>query len=208
MKLKLKRLLYSNWLICGIITLVILAGMLFEFYPMQFLEYKTYDILASLKQRKDPNPIVIVGIDQKSIKNIGSWPWPRTYIADMVQRLSEYKPKVMGICLLYPSRDLNPGLNEIKDVRQAIRKDSFLKNLEKIGLISLAAKQTGVDRHTIAKWRQNDPDFDLKCTEIEAIYTDNLVKKLEHQAFDEKDNPPNYAQARLQEFLLKSRDYS
>ena len=70
MKLKLKRLLYSTWLICGILTLLILLGMLFEFYPMQFLEYKTYDILAGLRQRKDPNPIVIVGIDQKSIRNI------------------------------------------------------------------------------------------------------------------------------------------
>jgi serine/threonine-protein kinase len=131
MKLKLKRLLYSNWLICGILTLLILLGMLFEFYPMQFLEYKTYDILASLRQRKDPNPIVIVGIDQKSIRNIGSWPWPRSYIADMVHRLSEFKPKVLGIYLLYPSNEFNPGLNEIKDVRRAIRKDSFLKNRKK-----------------------------------------------------------------------------
>ena len=118
MKLKLKRLLYSTWLI--------------EFYPMQFLGYKTYDILASLRQRKDPNPIVIVGIDQKSIRNIGSWPWPRSYIADMVHLLSEYKPKVLGIYLLYPSNEFNPGLNEIKNVKQAIRKDSFLKNRKKL----------------------------------------------------------------------------
>ena len=124
MRLKLKRILYSNWLICGAITFLILMGMLFEFYPMQFLEYKTYDILAGLRQRKDPNPIVIVGIDDKSIENIGSWPWPRSYIADMISRLSQYKPKVLGIHLLYSSPELNPGLNAFQDVKKAIRQDS------------------------------------------------------------------------------------
>ena len=131
MRLKLKRILYSNWLICGAITFLILMGMLLEFYPMQFLEYKTYDILAGLRQRKDPNPIVIVGIDDKSIKNIGSWPWPRSYIAHMISRLSGYRPKVLGIHLLYSSTDLNPGLNALKDVKKAIRQDSFLKKRKK-----------------------------------------------------------------------------
>ena len=127
MKLKLKRFLYSNWLICGLITILILMGMFFEFYPMQFLEYKTYDMLATLRQRKDINPIVIIGIDDKSIENIGSWPWPRSYIADMIRRLSQYNPKVLGIHLLFSSSELNPGLEEIAEVRKAIHKDSFLK---------------------------------------------------------------------------------
>ena len=131
MRLKLKRLLYSNWLICGAITFLILMGMLFEFYPMQFLEYKTYDILAGLRQRKDPNPIVIVAIDDKSIEHIGSWPWPRSYIANMINQLSDYKPKVLGIHLLYSSTELNPGLDAFKDAKKAIHKDSFLKKRKK-----------------------------------------------------------------------------
>ncbi|MGD2272629.1 MAG: serine/threonine-protein kinase [Desulfobacterales bacterium] len=131
MKLKLKRILYSSWLLCGFITVLILMGMLFEFYPMQFLEYKTYDMLATLRQRKDINPIVIIGIDDKSIENIGNWPWPRSYIADMIRRLSQYHPKVLGIHLLFSGRELNPGLEEIGEVRKAVHQDSFLKNRKK-----------------------------------------------------------------------------
>jgi serine/threonine-protein kinase len=106
-------------------------GMLFEFYPMQFLEYKTYDILTGLRQRKDPNPIVIVGIDDKSIENIGSWPWPRSYIAEMINQLSGYNPKVLGIHLLYTSTDLNPALDAFKDARQSVLRDAFLKKRKK-----------------------------------------------------------------------------
>jgi serine/threonine-protein kinase len=131
MKLKLKRILYSNWLICGFITLLILMGMLFEFYPMQFLEYKTYDILAALRQRKDTNPVVIVAVDDKSIETIGSWPWPRSYIADLIRLLSKYEPKVLGIHLLYTGSELNPGLDAVKEIREAIHADSFLKNRKK-----------------------------------------------------------------------------
>ncbi len=127
MKLKLKRILYSNGLICGFITLLILMGMLLEFYPMQFLEYKTYDLLATLRQRKDSNPVVIIGIDDKSIETIGGWPWPRSYIADLIRLLAKYEPKVLGIHLLYTSGELNPGLDEVKEIRNAIRNDSYFK---------------------------------------------------------------------------------
>lgn len=131
MKFRLKKIIFSNWLVCTILTLVIIVGMLLEFYPMQFLEYKTFDFLAGLRRRNDVAPIVIVKIDEKSIKDIGTWPWPRSYIADVIDRLSGYKPKVMGIHLLFPGRELNPSLTEIRDVRKALRKDPFLKKNRK-----------------------------------------------------------------------------
>jgi len=119
--MKLKRLLISNCLLYVFLTLGILAGLMLEFYPLQSLEYKAYDFMAGLRQREDVSPVVIVEIDGKSIKNIGAWPWPRSYIADMVRRLSGYGVHTLGIYLLYSDKELNPGLEEIQSIREALR---------------------------------------------------------------------------------------
>jgi len=127
MSLKLKKILFSNWLICTILTLLIIGGMLLEFHPMQFLEYKAYDFLTGLRKRETSSQIVLVKIDNKSIKDIGSWPWPRSYIADVISRLSKFSPKAFGLHLLYPSQEINPGLKEIIDVRERLKNDPSLK---------------------------------------------------------------------------------
>ncbi len=94
---------------------------MFEFYPLQSLEYKAYDFMAGLRQREDASPVVIVEIDDKSIKNIGAWPWPRSYIADMVRRLTGYGVHTLGIYLLYSDKELNAGLEEIQSIREVLR---------------------------------------------------------------------------------------
>ena len=101
--------------------------MLFEFHPMQFLEYKAYDFFTGLRKREISNQVVLVKIDDKSIKDIGSWPWPRSYIADMIRRLSKFSPKAFGLHILYSGQELNLGLKEIINVRGRLKDDPFLK---------------------------------------------------------------------------------
>ena len=127
MTLKIKKILFSNWLLCAILTLLVIAGMLFEFHPMQFLEYKAYDFFTGLRKRELSKQVVLVKIDDKSIKDIGSWPWPRSYIADMIRRLSKFSPKAFGLHILYSGQEINPGLEEIINVRGRIKDDPYLK---------------------------------------------------------------------------------
>lgn len=63
--MKLKKVLFSSWLLYAFLTLGILGGMMFEFYPLQSLEYKAYDFMSSLRQREDVSPVVIVEIDDR-----------------------------------------------------------------------------------------------------------------------------------------------
>ena len=127
MKYRLKKIFFSNWLVATFLTLIIISGMLLEFYPLQFLEFKTFDFLAGLRREGDATPIVIVAIDEKSIQDIGPWPWPRSYIAEVVNRLSVSRPRVMGIHLLFTGKELNPGLSEVQGIRETLRTDAFLK---------------------------------------------------------------------------------
>jgi adenylate cyclase len=66
-----------------------------------------------------PSDIVIVAIDEKSIREIGRWPWNRETMADLVNRISDARPKVIGIDIMYTEPD-----NRASDLKlaEAIRR--------------------------------------------------------------------------------------
>ncbi|MGA1869407.1 MAG: CHASE2 domain-containing serine/threonine-protein kinase [bacterium] len=140
--MKFLKILFSNWFLCSILVLVCLCALLFEFSPLQFLEYKAYDYVASLREKKVESPVVVVAIDSKSIQTIGDWPWPRSYIADMVQCLSEGGAKAQGIHLLFSSRELNPGLDEIKALREILPQNEKLKDAKVQHIIDSILEQS------------------------------------------------------------------
>jgi len=45
--------------------------------------------------------IIIVGIDERSINEIGSWPWPRYFMAETITRLHEMGAAAIGVNVLY-----------------------------------------------------------------------------------------------------------
>lgn len=127
MNYRIKKLLSSSWLWCTLLTLAIIAGVFFEFAPMQFMEHRIYDRLALLRSRPDPGPIVIVTIDEQSVQELGPWPWPRSRIARAVRKLTALKPKVMGIQLLFSGPSSTAGLEVIEETRRQLDEDPFLK---------------------------------------------------------------------------------
>jgi serine/threonine-protein kinase len=112
-----KKLRFSTLLLVSATIAVILSNILFDFDILQPLENKVYDSMARLRQRKADTQVVVLAIDDQSIQQLGSWPWPRSYLAEMVKLLSDYGAQSMGISLLYPTREINPGLQEIKFIK-------------------------------------------------------------------------------------------
>ena len=56
MKYIIKKILFSNWFASTLLSLLVLAGMLLHFYPMQFVEWQFYDFLTGLRQREQTAP--------------------------------------------------------------------------------------------------------------------------------------------------------
>lgn len=48
-----------------------------------------------------PSPVVIVAIDNKSIKEIGRWPWSREIIGDLIKGMAEYGVKVAALDVVF-----------------------------------------------------------------------------------------------------------
>ncbi|MBF0539511.1 MAG: CHASE2 domain-containing protein, partial [Nitrospirae bacterium] len=72
------------------------------------IEAKTYDIRMSLlwklKTYHPTGEIIIVYIDEKSIADIGRWPWPRSIMAELLNRISSDRPRVIGIDIMFSER--------------------------------------------------------------------------------------------------------
>ncbi len=74
--------------------------------PLRELRLRTFDFFQVLDPRKAvQRPVVIVDIDEKSLKAIGQWPWPRTRVADLVSRLSEMGALVIAFDVVFPEPD-------------------------------------------------------------------------------------------------------
>ena len=124
--MQIKKAIFSNTFFFVALTLLILAGMLFEFYPFRALECRVYELIMTLRHKQEANPVVLVTIDERSLDEIGPWPWPRSHIAEVVRRISESAPKALGIYLLFSDREYNAGLTEIKHIRNTLRTNKVI----------------------------------------------------------------------------------
>ena len=93
MKLRLRRLpgALSNPLAVGLVLLLALtltALRLVDPIPLQSLRLAQFDQFQRWFPREFQNTSVrIVDIDENSLQTIGQWPWPRTRVAELVERL-------------------------------------------------------------------------------------------------------------------------
>jgi adenylate cyclase len=51
------------------------------------------------------SPVTIVAIDEEDLRRYGQWPWPRTRVAELVERISEHKPLAIGLDIYFPEPD-------------------------------------------------------------------------------------------------------
>ena len=115
-----KKILLTNWFLFSMLTLLIILFNIFEVAPLRSIENTTYDGLNRLK--KNPgSDVVLVAIDDKSINEIGAWPWPRSYIGDMIDTLHRAGIAAVGLDILYTDEEINPGVQEIDSIRKSLR---------------------------------------------------------------------------------------
>ena len=110
----LVRRLRADWLGLAALfaILLLLVGLLAAESPLQRrLTLAWFDFCQTVKPRLAASqPAVIVAIDEKSLAELGQWPWPRTVMARLVDQINAQKPAAIGIDVLMPEPDrLSPG---------------------------------------------------------------------------------------------------
>jgi len=71
-----------------------------------FLDYKVYDVL--LRERPRPvqsGHVAVIDLDEKSLAEIGQWPWPRHQVALLLGRLKQYGVLAVGMDVIFAEPD-------------------------------------------------------------------------------------------------------
>jgi len=75
------------------------------------VENAVYDFFSEFRLRlgikAEPSEPVIVAVDHRSLKEYGSWPWPRKRLAELVGKVSEGGPRVLGLDFLFSEEGEN-----------------------------------------------------------------------------------------------------
>jgi adenylate cyclase len=85
------------------------------------LEAKTLDLRFHLRGMKQPGaPVILVAIDDRSIAELGRWPWSRRRFGEIVQRLHAAGAKVIAFDLLFTEPETAVEQALLHRVRQAL----------------------------------------------------------------------------------------
>jgi serine/threonine-protein kinase len=121
-----------------ILTLLALLAVFFFGAQLERLEYGLYDLNSRLRVKSSVAPVAVIAIDEKSLTDFGPWPWPRSYIAFMIDPLESYEAMVIGLDILYSEKDINHGLMEVLNIISTIENNPQYskKNISTIVLLA------------------------------------------------------------------------
>lgn len=99
------------------IIFLVLAFVKVDF--LESLEMATYDLRMKLRAAgpETQTDIALVDIDDESITKLGRWPWPRSRIAGMIDKLKENGARIIGLNVIFSEEEVGEGLKMIDDLK-------------------------------------------------------------------------------------------
>jgi eukaryotic-like serine/threonine-protein kinase len=90
----------ADWVLgVAIVALFALFASLSDVLPG--LERKAYDAGLQAAARTPSDRVAVIAIDQRSIDNLGRWPWPRDTHARMIDLLAQAQPRAVGYLVFF-----------------------------------------------------------------------------------------------------------
>jgi len=110
----------SDWFVGLAISIVFLCLWLGDNAVLGGLERDAYDLGVRLSSADPGNKIVVIAIDDKSIQNIGRWPWSRETHAKMIDKLTAGGAKTIGNTIFYSEAQVDAGLTWNRRLRRLL----------------------------------------------------------------------------------------
>jgi len=67
---------------------------------------------------KTTGSVVIVDIDEKSLREIGQWPWPRNIVAQLIHRILAGEPRVVGLDMVFAEQDRTSPIRYVDELQR------------------------------------------------------------------------------------------
>ena len=112
----------SDWFVGAVLSFVFFVAWWGRAPLLESIERDAYDLGVRTASRDPGDKVVVVAIDDKSIQNIGRWPWSRKIHAAMVDKLAGAGAKTIGATIFYSEPEVPPGLDWIREFRSETEK--------------------------------------------------------------------------------------
>ncbi|MEH6503570.1 MAG: CHASE2 domain-containing protein [Cycloclasticus sp.] len=106
MEIKTARSFLSAFL-APIGLLVLITFHLLALIPYQEdLRNSSFDLYQTIMPRERVSaPVMVVVIDEPSLKEYGQWPWPRSLLATLINRINDMQPAAIAVDIIMPEDD-------------------------------------------------------------------------------------------------------
>jgi serine/threonine-protein kinase len=112
-----------DWFVGVLVTLFFLLSSNSDL--IQSLERKAYDLGVRATTRMPSDKIAVIAIDDRSIANLGRWPWPRAIHARMIDVLAAGHAKLIGYTAFFFEPQVDAGLDYIYKIADLVTKSSL-----------------------------------------------------------------------------------
>jgi adenylate cyclase len=171
----------------------------FRFNFIEYFELKSYDMRYQIneifKTNKDKTreyDVIIVGIDEKSLLEIGKWPWRRDVHSDLLKKLREYNVKSIGFDISFTEDGVPEFLEnykkELKKTTGELYKNKKIDEESAVNLLTIINELTTDEDYKFAE--------DIKKSKNVSVGTYNILKEEEYDA-EKYSNSMDYINSRF-----------
>jgi adenylate cyclase len=146
LKERIKKILAVSPLKIAVLVILIALTLFFIDAPfLRFMELKALDLrMVSRGVLPAGGETVIVAIDEKSLSELGRWPWPRTTLARLVDALKGYGAKAVGFDIVFAEPDANSSLKTVTDLSKGMT-DAGIRDTRILDLLEAKRKLADTD---------------------------------------------------------------
>jgi len=113
---------------------------------LSLLELKMLDLRFLSRGKLPPSgEVALVTIDEKSLAELGRWPWPRVRLAQLSDALRQYEAKVVGFDIVWAEPDENSAWQSLSAVRKKLP-ELKVRNRNLENYLTAAIREADTDR--------------------------------------------------------------
>ncbi len=113
----MKKLVINKWFHISILLFLLIAAVFFSGSENELrkrFQYFIFDSYNQLHQREPSQEVVVVDLDENSLRQIGQWPWPRDIMAKLIENLDSMGAKAVAFDIVFAEEDRTSPASVVK----------------------------------------------------------------------------------------------
>jgi adenylate cyclase len=139
------------------VTLLVMFLLVYRPTLTEFMELKLYDLKFRYRGSRPPSPeVVILAIDDDSLKKMGRWPWSREDQARLLKALKAAGPRVILLDIIFAEKEEGGAFKAVNNLRRELARKG-LASPEILALLEQERRRADADRRLAEVIKEGPP---------------------------------------------------